>query len=201
MKHLAHLKRDKKLKSVIEKQRAVELVPKKNIHLYLWTSIMSQQLSTKVAAVIHKRFMELYQGKPDPTLILSTNVEALRKIGLSNAKTNYIQNIAKFSLEKGMDFKMLNKMNNEEVIEFLTQIKGVGRWTAEMLLMFALGREDVFAVDDLGIQKAMRKLYRLKGMEKKELRQKLLHISEKWRPYRTYACMYLWHWKDNDPGG
>jgi DNA-3-methyladenine glycosylase II len=201
MEHLAHLNRDKKLKSVIEKQEAVRLVPQKNIHLYLWNSIMSQQLSTKVAAVIHRRFMELYHGKPEPTLILSTNVEDLRKIGLSNAKSNYIQNIARFSLEQGMDFKMLNKMNNEEVVEFLTQIKGVGRWTAEMLLMFALGREDVFAVDDLGIQNAMRKLYKLRQMEKKELRQKLLRIAEKWSPYRTYACMYLWHWKDNVPGG
>jgi DNA-3-methyladenine glycosylase II len=200
MEHLAHLKRDKKLKSVIEKQQAVELVPQKNIHYYLCASIMSQQLSTKVAAIIHKRFMELYEGNPEPALILSTNVKDLRKIGLSNAKTNYIQNIARFSLEQGLDFKMLNKMNNEEVIEFLTQIKGVGRWTAEMLLMFALGREDVFAVDDLGIQNAMKKLYKLKETEKKELKQKLQRIAEKWSPYRTYACMYLWHWKDNVPG-
>lgn len=199
MEHLAHLNRDRRLKSVIEKQEAVKLVPSKNIDLYLWYSIMSQQLSTKVAAVIRKRFMELYKGKPEPMNILATTVEDLRKIGLSNAKTNYIQNIARFSLEQGMDFRKLNKMNNEEVVEYLTQIKGVGRWTAEMLLMFALGREDVFAVDDLGIQNAMRKLYKLKEMEKKELRQTLQRIAEKWSPYRTYACMYLWRWKDNAP--
>jgi DNA-3-methyladenine glycosylase II len=199
MEHLAHLNRDKRLKSVIEKQQAVKLVPRKNIDLYLWHSIMSQQLSTKVAAIIRKRFMELYKGKPEPVAILATTVEDLRKIGLSNAKTNYIQNIARFSLEQGMNFRTLNKMKNEEVIEYLTQIKGVGRWTAEMLLMFALGREDVFAVDDLGIQKAMRKLYKLKEMEKKELRQTLQRIAERWSPYRTYACMYLWRWKDNGP--
>jgi DNA-3-methyladenine glycosylase II len=199
MEHLAHLNRDKRLKSVIEKQEAVKLVPSKNIDLYLWYSIMSQQLSTKVAAVIRKRFMELYEGKPEPVAILATNVEDLRKIGLSNAKTNYIHNIARFSLDQGMNFRKLNKMNNEEVIEYLTQIKGVGRWTAEMLLMFALGREDVFAVDDLGIQNAMRKLYKLKEMEKKELRKALQRIAEKWSPYRTYACMYLWRWKNNAP--
>jgi DNA-3-methyladenine glycosylase II len=197
MEHLAHLKRDKRLRSVIEDQDAVQLARSKNIDLYLWTSIMSQQLSTKVASVIHKRFMDLYKGKPKPEIILATSVEDLRKIGLSRAKTNYIQNIARFSLEQGMNFKQLNNMENEEVIEYLTQIKGVGRWTAEMLLMFALGREDVFAVDDLGIQKAMRKLYKLKEMEKKELKERLYRIADKWSPYRTYACMYLWRWKDN----
>jgi DNA-3-methyladenine glycosylase II len=85
------------------------------------------------------------------------------------------------------------------VINYLTEIKGVGRWTTEMLLMFTLGREDVFAVDDLGIQNAMIKLYKLDNRNKKELREKLLKLSEKWSPYRTYACLHLWHWKDNKP--
>ena len=196
MKHLAHLKKDKKLKLVIEKQEVVNLVPNKNINLYLWSSVMSQQLSTKVAAVIKKRFMDLYAGNPEPMAVLGTPFEDLRKIGLSNAKTNYIHNIARFSLEQGMDHKKLNKMSNEEVIEYLTQIKGVGRWTAEMLLMFALGREDIFASDDLGIQLAMRKLYHIKEIERKELRETMHRIAAKWSPYRTYACMYLWRWKD-----
>jgi DNA-3-methyladenine glycosylase II len=90
-------------------------------------------------------------------------------------------------------------MNNEEVISYLTQIKGVGRWTVEMLLMFALGREDVFAVDDLGIQNAMIRLYNLNFKDKKKLKTELLRISEKWSPYRTYACKHLWEWKDNTP--
>jgi len=199
MEHLAHLKRDKRLKSVIDKQETVKLVSSKKIDLYLWRSIMSQQLSTKVAAVIRKRFMDLYKGKPEAKTILASPFEDLRKIGLSNAKANYIQNIARFSLEQGMDFRKLSKMGNAEVIEYLTQIKGVGRWTAEMLLMFALKREDVFVVDDLGIQQAMRKLYKLKEMEKRELKETLYRIAYKWSPYRTYACMYLWRWKDNAP--
>ena len=90
-------------------------------------------------------------------------------------------------------------MENEEVITYLTQIKGVGQWTVEMLLMFALGREDVFAIDDLGIQNAMIKLYKLRSDNKKKFREQLLLISAKWSPYRTYACWHLWHWKDNAP--
>jgi DNA-3-methyladenine glycosylase II len=88
-------------------------------------------------------------------------------------------------------------MTNEEVIAYLTQIKGVGRWTVEMLLMFALGREDVFAVDDPGIQNAMISLYKLDNSDKKAFREKILKLSSKWSPYRTYACIHLWRWKDN----
>ena len=95
-----------------------------------------------------------------------------------------------------MSAKKLNKMSNEEVITYLTQIKGVGKWTVEMLLMFALGREDVFAVDDFGIQSAMIKMYNLNAEDKKEMRQRMLKISAKWEPYRTFACLHLWHWKD-----
>ena len=87
-------------------------------------------------------------------------------------------------------------MSPEEVIELLTQIKGVGRWTVEMLLMFSLGHEDVFAVDDLGIQQAMIKLYKIKYETKKELRTKMLNKAETWTPFRTYACLHLWKWKD-----
>jgi DNA-3-methyladenine glycosylase II len=89
-------------------------------------------------------------------------------------------------------------MSNEEVIELLTQIKGVGRWTAEMILMFALQHEDVLPVDDLGIQQAMVKLYNLKFENRKELFEKMYKAAEKWRPYRTYACVHLWRWKDGD---
>jgi DNA-3-methyladenine glycosylase II len=132
-------------------------------------------------------------------MILDTTLEKLRAIGLSNAKTNYVHNVARFALEKGLDYRKLDKMGNEEVITYITSIKGVGRWTAEMLLMFTLGREDVFAVDDLGIQNAMIKLYKLDNSDKKKFREDLLRISQKWSPYRTYACLLLWHWKDNSP--
>ena len=158
---------------------------------------MSQQLSTRVAEVIYRRFLELYNGnEPTAEQVLSTPTETLRAIGLSNAKVSYVHNVARFAIEQGMDEVKLRKMSNDEVIEYLTQIKGVGRWTVEMLLMFTLGREDVFAVDDLGIQTAMAKLYKLDREDKKKLREEMLRISAGWSPYRTYGCFYLWKWKD-----
>jgi DNA-3-methyladenine glycosylase II len=90
-------------------------------------------------------------------------------------------------------------MSNDEVIDLLTQIKGVGKWTVEMILMFTLGREDVFALDDLGLKQGVIKLYNLKETDKKLLQKKIEKISLKWRPYRTYASRYLWDWKDNAP--
>lgn len=90
-------------------------------------------------------------------------------------------------------------MSNEEFVAFITQIKGIGQWTAEMQLMFTLGREDVFSTGDLGIQQAMIRLYKLDGSNKKNLQIQMLEIAEKWKPYRTYACRYLWDWKDNEP--
>ncbi|MBI3138318.1 MAG: DNA-3-methyladenine glycosylase 2 family protein [Sphingobacteriales bacterium] len=200
MDYIAHLSRDKKMKKLLEATEPHQLKKRKNICTYLCASIMSQQLSTKVADVIYKRFIALYNGKePSPQQIVDTPFDQLRGIGLSNAKVNYVKNVAQFELEQGMEAKKLYKMENEEVIAYLTQIKGVGRWTVEMLLMFALGREDVFAVDDLGIQQAMISLYKLDNSDKKKFREKLLQVAAKWSPYRTYACLHLWRWKDNTP--
>lgn len=200
MPYSEHLSRDRKLKKLIEAGEPMALRKRMNICTYLCASIMSQQLSTKVATVIHNRFLALYDGKdPKPQQILDTPFETLRGIGLSNAKVSYIKNVAQFEIENGMDHRKLAKMDNEEVIGYLTQIKGVGRWTVEMLLMFALGREDVFAIDDLGVQNAMIGLYKLDRTDKKKFREDLLRISRKWAPYRTYACMHLWRWKDNAP--
>lgn len=197
MKHLEHLSKDKKLKKLIEIVEPYELTKRKKIYLHLCSSIMSQQLSTKVADVIYKRFIALYDGKePTAQQILDTPTTVLRSIGLSNAKVSYVHNVARFAIEEGMDVVKLNRMTNDEVVEYLTRIKGVGRWTVEMILMFTLGREDVFAIDDLGIQQSMIKLYKLKQEDKKELKQAMLKIAGKWAPYRTYACMYLWRWKD-----
>jgi len=183
----------------MEQHGPFTLNKQKKLYLYLCYSIMSQQLSTKVARVIRQRFLDLYGGEPTAKQIVDTPFEKLRALGFSNAKVNYVQNVARFELEKGMDHKKLSKMSNEEVIDYLTQIKGVGRWTTEMLLMFALGREDVFAPDDLGLQQAMVGLYDLKHRKKKILLQRITKIAEQWSPYRTYACLYLWRWKDNPP--
>lgn len=198
MPHIIHLSKDKKLNQAITQVGRLEISKGKNVFLSLCRSIMSQQLSTKVADIIYNRFLDLFDGKtPTPQQVVDLKPETLRTIGLSNAKVNYVQNVARFELEKGMSFKVLNKMSNEEVIEYLTEIKGVGRWTVEMLLMFTLGREDVFAVDDLGIQQAIVKLYNIKIADTKTIKKKMLKISERWTPYRTYACMYLWRFKDS----
>lgn len=200
MEYISHLSKDRKLKKIIDPSQPHKLKKKKNICTYLCASIMSQQLSTKVADVIHRRFLALYGDRePTPQQILDTPFEVLRGIGLSNAKVNYVKNVARFELEQGLDVKKLRAMSNEEVIDYLIQIKGVGRWTVEMLLMFALGREDVFAVDDLGIQNAMVKLYGIETEDRKELKEKMIVLSGKWAPYRTYACLHLWRWRDDKP--
>jgi DNA-3-methyladenine glycosylase II len=197
MHYTPHLSRDKKLKKLIDAQEPMQLNSHHNICLRLCASIMSQQLSTKVAQVIYKRFLELYGGEePSPQQILDTPLETLRGIGLSNAKAAYVQNVARFAQEHHLNDRKLETMSNEEIIDLLTQIKGVGKWTVEMLLMFTLGREDVFSIDDYGIQTAMKKIYKLDDSSKKEFRQQLLKISNKWSPYRTYACLHLWQWKD-----
>lgn len=196
--YIAHLSKDKKLLPALKAIEPLKLKRHKNICLHLCASIMSQQLSVKVAKVIYKRFLELYGSEePTPQQIVDTPFEKLRGIGLSNAKVTYVQNVAQYALEHGMEDKKLYKMSDEEVMDFLLPIKGVGKWTVEMQLMFALGREDVFAVDDLGIQQAMILLYKLDATDKKALREKMLKISAKWSPYRTYACMHLWRYKDS----
>ena len=200
MHYIEHLSKDKKLAKLLTDHEPFELKFHKNICLRLCASIMSQQLSTKVAKVIFNRFLDLYEGKdPTPEQIVATPFDKLRAIGLSNAKTQYVLNVAQFAIDRKLDDKKLKKMSDEEIIELLTQIKGVGKWTVEMLLMFTLGREDIFAVDDYGIQVGMKKLYRLDDNDKKSFKEKMLKVSKKWSPYRTYACMHLWSWKDNKP--
>lgn len=200
MEHIIHLGKDKKLKKIISMQQPYVLIKQKNIYLHLCSSIMSQQLNIKVAAVIFERFLNLYKNKkPSLRQIADTSFETLRCIGLSNAKTRYVQNVCNFLLREKITDATFHKMSNEELIKYLTQIKGVGQWTVEMILMFTLGREDVFALDDLGIQQSIAKLYGLDATDKKLLKEKMVQLSAKWSPYRTYACRYLWGWKDNFP--
>lgn len=197
MSYKVHLNKDTKLAFLLNAE-TYTLKKRKNAPIRLIASIISQQLSTKVAKIIFLRFLDLYRGKePSCEQVLQTPLETLKSIGLSNSKVNYIQNVASFFIENKITDKQLYGMEPEAVIELLTQIKGVGRWTVEMLLMFSLGHENVFAVDDLGIQQAMIKLYKIKYTTKKELHIKMLAKSVKWEPYKTYACLHLWQWKDN----
>ena len=196
MHYQSHLKKDKALATLLKGEPYV-LKKRKNTAIRLIASIISQQLSTKVAAIIFKRFLDLYGGRePSLQTILDTSHDTLRGIGLSNSKVNYVKNVAEFFITHSITDKQLYTMSPSSVIDLLTQIKGVGKWTVEMLLMFSLGQEDVFAVDDLGIQQAMIRLYKIKFSTKKELQTKMLRRAETWAPYRTYACLHLWHWKD-----
>lgn len=196
-----HLKKDPLLKAVIEQaEQTLSLgKPKKDIYLALARSIVGQQLSVKAAATIYQRFLALFpENYPSPQLVVDATLDKLKTAGLSKQKATYIQNVAAFALEGGLDFETLNAQTDEEIIKALVTIKGVGRWTVEMLLMFAFQRPDVFSVDDLGIQQAVKKLYQLEE-EGKELKKKMKTIANAWKPYRTLACLYLWQWKDNTP--
>ena len=200
MDYLSHLSKDKRLKKLIDSQPPFVLEKRNKVYLRLCSSILSQQLSTTVAKVLYQRFLKLYKGKePTTKQVLETPLETFRSIGFSNAKASYVHNVCRFFIENKITDAQLHKMSNEEVIELLTQIKGVGKWTVEMILMFTLGREDVFALDDLGLKQGVIKLYNLKETDKKLLIKKIEKISVKWSPYRTYASRYLWNWKDNPP--
>lgn len=190
------LSNDKKLKNVL-KHEIVIPEQSKNITQSLVFSIMGQQLSVQVARVMKQRFLDLYGGKfPKPEAIMKTPVAKIKSIGISQSKANYIHNVARFCFENKVTPAKLSKMSDEEIIEFLTEIKGVGRWTVEMLLIFGLKREDVFAVDDLGIQKGMIKLFKLHDLPKNELKLKMIKLSERWSPYRSYICLHLWRFAD-----
>ena len=170
---------------------------KDDLFSYLCASIIGQQLSTKVADIIRDRFFILFRDKDNlASQILQKDISELMTVGLSNSKAQYIKNIASFYLENKSQWDQLNQMTDDEVILFLTQIKGVGKWTVEMLLMFAMGRENVFPDNDLGIQQAMIRLYKIEADTKKGLKEKMCNIAAHWSPYRTYACLHLWRWKD-----
>ena len=172
----------------------------KNLTQSLVWSIMGQQLSIQVAKVLNARFLALYGGKfPSAKTIRNTPFETIRSIGLSRSKTQYIHNVAEFIDTRKISIARLDKMTDEEVIELLTEIKGVGRWTVEMLLIFGLKREDVFALDDLGIQKAMIHLFKLHDLDKKSLRIKMEKLSRRWSPYRSYICLHMWRFSGFTP--
>lgn len=197
MDYKKHLSKDPILKKILLDNEYKPL-KQKNIPIRLIEQIVSQQLSTQVAKIIFKRFLAIYGPKePNCAQVLATDVAVLRAIGLSNAKVQYVQNVAAFFSTHQITDKQLYAMPPEEIINWLTQIKGVGRWTVEMLLMFSLGQEDVFAVDDLGIQQAMITLYKIQFQTKKELQTKMYLKAKNWAPYKTYACLHLWKWKDN----
>ncbi len=190
------LRKDPVMKKIISVTGKLAPVPSKNLYEALLTSVVSQQLSVKAADTIWSRVVDLFpEGKPHPELLLKVKDDHLRNAGLSYSKAGYLKNIARFSLEQTLEYRKLYRKTNEELIEYLTAIKGVGKWTAEMILMFSLNRPDVFPVDDVGIQQAMKNHYSLKSTGKK-LHADMHSVAATWSPYRSLACRHLWRFKD-----
>jgi DNA-3-methyladenine glycosylase II len=183
------LRKDQALASVIDKVGEYKLKKKNHHFAVLVESIISQQLATSAADAIFKRFKELYTGFPVASEILATRKSKLRKVGLSGMKIEYLKDLARHVEEERLDIKSLSKMSDEEVIASLTQVKGIGRWTAEMFLIFSLGRQDVFPVGDLGLRKGIQLLFSLPEIPTPKEVEKM---GQGWRPYRTVATWYLW---------
>ena len=155
----------------------------------LMKAIVSQQLSTKAADTIFKRLIALFDGVPSPPGLAKLTDAQLRDVGLSGQKLRYMRDLGGKVQDGSLPLQTLDAMDDEDVIVALTQVKGIGRWTAEMFLMFRLHRPDVLPVDDLGIVKAVQKAY---GLRKTPSADRLNKIGEAWRPYRSVACWYLW---------
>jgi len=177
---------------VIDRVGSCTLVPRTE-----WThfdalvrSIVYQQLSGKAAATIHGRVLGLIgDGAEAPARIVGTSHEALRAAGLSTAKANYVRNLAEHVLDGSLPVESLHELSDDEIIAALTQVKGIGRWSAQMFLMFRLGRPDILPELDLGVQKGIQKAYRLRKLPTPK---QVLRRGAKWAPYRTVASWYMW---------
>ena len=191
-----HLAKDPKIAAVMEVITLPELEANNDIYYELLNSIVSQQLSVKAAATIFDRFLNLFPlCEPTPERVTEMDTEILRGCGLSYQKVSYIKNIALYWIENKALTKDWLVLTDEEIIAELTPIKGVGKWTVQMILMFRLNRPDVFPVDDLVIRQSMIKMYNVTETGK-DLLKKLHEIAEPWQPYRSIACRFVWRFKD-----
>lgn len=193
----ALMRRDPVLAPVIRKHkhRTILDTPLIDPFAALVRTIASQQLSTKAAATIHRRVLDLMPGGvATPEAIERTTDEQLRAAGLSRQKIAYVRDLARHATGGELSLHTLSTLSDEDVITAITKVKGLGRWSAEMFLMFRLHRADVLPVDDLGIVVAVHRLY---GLRKRPKPDRLRKIAEPWRPYRTVACWYLWRSLEN----
>lgn len=184
MKALEKLREDPELGRLVEKYGELELEKSENPFERMVISIINQQLSTQSASAIKEKVFERFEMTPEK--ILKADEEELADCGLSRQKIDYIKSSAEKFIEDDLSSEKFSHMNDEEVIEELTEIHGVGDWTAKMFMIFVLGREDIFPVEDLGIRKAMEKVYGLKS--RGEMREK----AKDWRPFRSLTSLYLW---------
>lgn len=183
------LKQDRKLAKIIDRVGDFEIKKRNNHFAALVEAIISQQLASGAANAITLRFRKLYPRFPRPVQILNTKDSKLRSVGLSKMKVGYLKDLAR-KIESGdLNIRTLSKMSDEEIIAQLTQVKGIGRWTAEMFLIFSCGRLDVLPVDDLGLRKGVQLAFSLPELPKPKEVEK---IGMGWKPYRSIATWYLW---------
>ncbi len=183
-------KNDKAMAKIIKRVGPIKLKPNKKYFLVLCRSIISQQISVKAADAIMDRFLKLFPKQtPTPQRVREISESKIREAGLSKQKIAYMKDLSKKFLDKTINPRKFQFMKNEEIIESLTQVYGVGRWTAEMFLIFSLGRPDVFPVGDLGVRAAIKNIYNLATMPSaKDLKP----YGEKWAPYETVGSWYAW---------
>ncbi len=184
------LKKDPKLAKIINHVGKYQIRTSRNYYESLVEAIITQQLAGSAAKAISNRFHSLY-GKsfPKPIDVINTSDSKLRKTGLSRPKIKYIKELSKAIEAKKLKMHSLPRLKDEEVIEQLTQVKGIGRWTAEMFLIFSLGRMDVLPVGDLGLRKGVQ---RYNSADELPNTAEIEKLAERWRPYRTVATWYLW---------
>jgi len=195
---IAHLQQEVTIKPLLANIEMPNFTPSGRIYYDLLASIVSQQLSVKVADVIFKRFLSLFPDNyPHPDYVVAIEFDRLRSVGLSGQKAVYLKNVAQFAIENDLEKMDWASMSDEQIIIFLTTIKGVGKWTVQMLLMFTLARPDIFPVDDLGIQQGMQRLFKIEEQNPRLLKIRMTELAKPWRPWRTVACRYLWRWKDS----
>ena len=189
-KAIKHLKKDSKFAKIIPQIGEYNVKITKNRYRSLVEAIIAQQLSGSAAESILKRFRKLYKTNfPKPIEVLQTSDMKLRKVGLSKMKVIYIKELSKKIESRHLNMRNFSSMKDEEIIEHLTNVKGIGRWTAEMFLIFSMGRWDVLPVGDLGLKKGIQLMYSLNELPSEE---QIIEFAESWRPYRTVATWYLW---------
>ena len=192
---ISHLRKDKILNLVIDQYKVSSPKISANLFRDLLEAIISQQLSNKAAATIFNRFLSLFPKErvPQPEEILKLSEEILRSCGVSHQKASYLKSLAEEITSQKLVLENLHLLEDEEVVLELTKVKGVGRWTAEMFLIFSLGRQNIFSVGDLGLRSAVAKLY---GVNRED-KIKIEEISKNWSPYRSLASLYLWKSLEN----
>jgi DNA-3-methyladenine glycosylase II len=183
------LKKDLDLAKIIGQVGGYEISLMTNPYESLIEAIITQQLSGKAAESISKKFRKLFGRFPKPADVLMMSDTDLRSAGLSAMKIKYIKDLSKKIESKELKLRSLKNMTDEEVILQLTKVKGIGRWTAEMFLIFSLGRLDILPVGDLGLKKGIQRLYSMADLPEKD---EIEELAEKWRPYRTVATWYIW---------